>query len=108
MMPRSGSSADVFRDTRSKLTFGMNRRDLAIAIEQPVEDRANQRRTIQHLSRLLSDLGGDAVKPRDLTIEEDHRDFGPGLVVDHRTSTPRLFPGESRRPCHALRAHGGN
>jgi hypothetical protein len=91
-------------DTGSKLLFRTGGPEIDVAVEQSIDDAANERGTVHHVAGRLSDVAGEAIESHDLSIEQHDRHSGPRLGVDEWTSTSRVSTTE-RLPGDALRNH---
>jgi len=63
-------SAQAPRDLRSDGGLGSRRRDVEAAVDQSVDEGANQSRAVEHFSALPADIGSQSIQMNDLTIEQ--------------------------------------
>src|SRR5205809_5641451 len=88
--PSTIQRAETPRDARAEIGLRIRSRDVQPTVDQSVDQRTDDLRTIEHLSVLAADVSGEAIEVDDLAIEQDHGHFGPGLMV-HGRSAPAGF-----------------
>jgi hypothetical protein len=102
----SRSLAQEAGEALPQIAFRGDRRQIQPAVQDAVNERANNRGTVQRLACLISHDANSAVEFDDLSIEQHDRDFGPFIAVKER-SPSAWCPGPfSRRRADALPSHG--
>src|SRR5262245_3782616 len=89
-------SSQTARHTSTQIPFGQGSRDVHPAVDEPVDQRANDLGAIQQFAGLAAVGRREAIEVVDLSIEQDHRDLRPRLVMDGRTSRSWLRTAGSR------------
>jgi hypothetical protein len=79
--------------------------DFEFAVEQAIDDGANKRGATHRLSGAFSDVVDEAIEPRDLSIEQNHRHFGPSFRVDRWAPPAPFLSACEQLSSGALRDH---
>ena len=75
--------AEMARDLGAQVGFGRRRRDIHPAVDQPVDQGADNLGAVQNLAVLAPDVGGEAIEVMDLPIEQPTRFF---LTINLKTA----------------------
>ena len=78
-------SAQATRYLRPDRGLRRRRGDVEAAVDQSVDEGANQSRAVEHFSALPADICRQSIQMKDLTIEQHDRHLGPCLLVAWRT-----------------------
>ena len=79
--------AQASRDPRAEIGFRARSGDVHPAVDQPVDQCADDFSAIDHFAAFAADIRREPVEMDDLTIEEDHGDFRPGFMVNGWATT---------------------
>ena len=82
------------RDTAAEVAFGLRADDVHAAVDEAVDQRANDLRAIQQFAGFAAVGGREAVEVHDLPVEQHDGHFGPRFVVNRRP--PGAGSGASR------------
>ena len=102
---RNMSAAETPGDPSSKLSFRNGSRDLEFAVEQPVENGANECGAVHRRAGPVSHVLGKAIELHDLSIEQHDRHLRPRFGVDTRAPAARFTSVPEPLWCDALRGH---
>ena len=89
--------AEAARDARAQVGFRGGRGDVHAAVDQSIDERPDDFGAVQHLAALAADLDGKTIEVVNLAVEEDHRHFRPGFIVNWRASRTRFWLWPRRR-----------
>src|SRR5262245_49280922 len=81
----------------AQIGFRSGAGDVHSAVDEAVDQRADDFRAVQHLAVLAADFRRQLIEMEDLTIEEHDRHFRPCFVVNGRPAGTRLRCHSSRR-----------
>src|SRR5262245_7622952 len=87
--------AQATSDAAAQVAFG-GRTDVHAAVDEAVDQRANDLGAIEQLAALAAVSGREPIKLRHLTVEEHDGDFRPGLELHGRSAGARFRSARSR------------
>jgi hypothetical protein len=90
----------------SQVALRRDERQIKAAVQDAVDERANNRRAVQRLACLFSHDANGAVELDDLSIEQNDGYLGPFIAVKERPPAAWFRGPFSRRRADAFPNHG--
>ena len=84
MLPSAVRRAEPPGDARSQIGFGAGAGDVHAALDQAVDQRADDFRTVHRLAVFCAHVFREAIEIVNLAIEQDDRHLRPRFVVHGR------------------------
>jgi hypothetical protein len=83
-------------EERAEILFRAHGPHFEATVEDAIDQRPDERGTIENVPAPVPDIVCQAVQPDDLPVEKDDRYFRPVLVEDDRAPATRLRPSGPR------------
>ncbi len=74
--------AETARDAGAEVRFGAGRGHIDAAVDQGVDERANDFGAVENFSAPAADVSSEPIELDDLAVEQHHGDLGPRFLMD--------------------------